>query len=100
MSGEHTRLACWLRRLAETIFFFTEGNEGKEGANGISGIEGKAATGSGERAGEASECQIRGRLFFRTFVSISVHSSLDPSSLHRLVNAGTPLDGYFPISAA
>jgi hypothetical protein len=31
---------------------------------GISDIEGKAATGSGERAGEASEFQIRGRLFF------------------------------------
>jgi len=100
MSGEHTRLACWLRRLAETIFFFTEGNEGKEGANGISGIEGKAATGSGERAGEASEFQIRGRLFFRKLVSISVHSWLDPAFLHRVLNAGSPRDGCFPISGA
>jgi len=33
------------------------------GADGISDIEGKAATGSGERAGKASEFQIRGELF-------------------------------------
>jgi len=32
------------------------------GADGISDIEGKAATGSGERAGKASEFQIRGEL--------------------------------------
>ena len=32
------------------------------GADGISDIEGKAATGSGERAGEASEFQIRGEI--------------------------------------
>jgi len=42
MSEEHTRLAYWFeslavasrslqRRLAETIFFFTGGNEGNEG---------------------------------------------------------------------
>ena len=30
---------------------------------GVPSIEGKAATGSGERAGEASEFQIRGKLF-------------------------------------
>ena len=44
-------------------------------ADGISEIEGKAATGSGERAGEASEFQIRGRL--PLFVSIRAHSWLE-----------------------
>jgi len=34
---------------------------------GVPSIEGKAATGSGERAGEASAFQIRGRLFFPEF---------------------------------